>query len=187
MKKISALLFIVFGLPILAANFIISGGASLQREVDISVDDVVLITQDNIDNSFDIGFEAFFPITDKFEYGAGIRFQPTYISNDLEEGFADVVPVYMSLKMLFPMGDTAFTVQANGGYSFPIEKSGFDSTGFTDLEGGAYLGLGIAYEMGSIVIGGTYVISDLKVKALSGTIDVDVIATMLNVTVGYKF
>ena len=91
-KKISALLFIVFGLPILAANFIISGGASLQREVDISVDDVVLVTQDNIDNSFDIGFEAFFPITDKFEYGAGIRFQPTYISNDLEEGFADVVP-----------------------------------------------------------------------------------------------
>ncbi len=63
----------------------------------------------------------------------------------------------------------------------------FDSTGFSDLEGGAYLGLGVGYEMGSIVIGGTYVISDLKVKAVSGTIDVDIIATMLNVTVGYKF
>ena len=84
MKKISALLFIILGLPILAANFIISGGASLQRKVDISVNEVVLVTQENIDNSYDIGFEAFFPITEKFEWGTGIRFQPTFISNDLE-------------------------------------------------------------------------------------------------------
>lgn len=187
MKKISALLFIILGLPILAANFIISGGASLQRKVDISVDEVVLVTQENIDNSYDIGFEAFFPITEKFEWGTGIRFQPTFISNDLEDGFADVVPVYMILKMLFPMGDTALTLQADGGYNFPIEKSGFDATGFTDLQGGAYLGLGVGYEMGSVVIAGTYVISNLQVKAVNGTIDADIIATMLNVTVGYKY
>ena len=36
-KKISALLFIIIGLPIMAANFIISGGVSLDRKVDMSV------------------------------------------------------------------------------------------------------------------------------------------------------
>jgi uncharacterized membrane protein len=55
------------------------------------------------------------------------------------------------------------------------------------LQGGAYLGLGVGYEMGSVVIAGTYVISNLQVKAVSGTIDADIIATMLNVTVGYKY
>ena len=93
----------------------------------------------------------------------------------------------MILKMLFPMGDTALTIQADGGYNFPIEKSGFDDTGFSDLQGGAYLGLGVGYEMGSVVIAGTYVISNLQVKAVNGTIDADIIATMLNVTVGYKY
>ena len=187
MKKISALLFIILGLPVMAANFIISGGVSLDRKVDMSVNGVVLATEENINNSYDIGFEAFFPITEKFEWGTGIRFQPTYTSTDLENGFADVVPVYMILKLLFPMGDTALTLQVDGGYNFPIEKSGFDATGFTDLQGGAYLGMGVGYEMGSAVIAGTYVISNLQAKALSGTVNVDVIATMLNVTVGYKF
>lgn len=187
MKKISVLLFIIFGLPVFAANFIISGGVSLERKVEMSVDNFVLVNQNNIDSSYDIGLETFFPINKKFEWGTGIRFQPTYSSNELKDGIADVIPVYMILKILFPTGDTAITIQADGGYNFPIERSGFDSTGLSDLKGGAYLGLGVGYEIGSAVIAGTYVISNLQVKALSGTIDANVIATMLNVTVGYKF
>ena len=63
MKKISALLFIILGLPILAANFIISGGARLERKVEISVGEGVLVRRGNMANSFTKQFPNSFSAT----------------------------------------------------------------------------------------------------------------------------
>lgn len=189
MRKFVVLTLLLLSFPLHAVNFIISGGASLQRELDmrLSLGSMSFSQKGGADNSYDFGFEAFIPLFSMLEVGGGARFEPQ-LTIEGDEGIADIIPLYLVLKFLIPMGSTALTAQINGGYSLLIPRSDAEERGFTDLKGGPYVGIGVGYEIGSLVIGANYNISTLQCNYnIPPEVTLTALASKVNITVGYKF
>lgn len=188
MKKTMFWIFLLLVFEIFGMNTIISGGSSLNREVQMDVYvNGVLTLETSVDavNSYDFGIESFLSPSNIFHLGIGFRYEPELHEVD-DEGIANIMPLYFIGKLLIPIGSTYLTTQINVGYSLILPLSSAESKGFTDLTGGLYYGVGLGYEFGSIVIAGNYNVSSLDARFL-GIADLKATAQKVNITLGYKF
>lgn len=188
MKKLILSTFIILALEVFAFNTIIFGGLSTNREINMKMYfGGVLVAQGDVEaiDSYDIGIESFISPSDYLNFGLGLRYEPELKEKD-SDGIANIIPIYLIGKFLLPISSTNLTFQVNAGYSLVLPTDSAKNQGFTNIVGGPYYGVGLGYEMGSLVIGATYSVTTLTADFM-GLAELRASAPKINLTLGYKF